>query len=253
MAVLSGCVTDKPQKEEPVTLRLLSYNIRHGEGMDKRIGLKRIAEVIHKERPDLVALQEIDRNCTRSGTTDIAAIMGGMLKMEHRFDKFMNYQGGEYGLAALSRWPVKESIRHELPKGAEPRCALELIVQPPSMQTPISFVCIHNDWTSEEFRVRQVQALLDALKARQHPVILAGDFNGQRDDASLKLLEKEGWTILEKDDSNAALTWPADNPEVEIDFFVVKGIDLISVEHRVLDESVASDHRPISAVVQFRQ
>ena len=250
--IIAGCGTQKAALQEPVTLRILSYNIRHGEGMDKRIGLKRIAGVIAKKNPDLVALQEIDNNCRRSGKTDIAAVLGNLLDMEHHFGEFMNFQGGQYGLAALSLWPVKESIRHELPKGAEPRCALEIIVQPPHMNTPLSFVCIHNTWTKENIRLKQVQTLIKALKGRKHPVILAGDFNGERNDASLKLLEKDGWTILKKDDRSAKLTFPSDKPEVEIDFFIVKGIDLISVEHKVIDERVASDHRPISAVIKFQ-
>ncbi len=54
------------------SLELMSYNIRHGVGMDGVLDLERIAEVINRERPDLVALQEIDRNCTRSGNRDIA-------------------------------------------------------------------------------------------------------------------------------------------------------------------------------------
>ncbi len=250
--IVAGCGTVKPEADEPVTLRILSYNIRHGLGMDKRIGLKRIADVIAGERPDLVALQEIDQNCTRSGRTDIAAVLGDLLAMDHRFGKFMAFQGGEYGLAALSRWPIIASHRHELPRGAEPRCALELVVQPPSMRTPLSFVCIHNDWTSADFRVKQVQALLDALQERRHPVILAGDFNGERSDPSMALLTANGWTILKKDNPDESRTWPSDKPEVEIDFFVVKGVDLISVEHRVIDEQVASDHRPITAVITFR-
>ncbi len=248
----TGCTIDKQIAKEPATVRMVAYNIRHGEGMDKRIGLKRIADVIARESPDLVALQEVDKNCSRSGRTDIAAVLGGLLTMEYRFGAFMNYQGGEYGLAALSRWPIIESIRHELPSGAEPRCALELVVQPPDMQTPLSFVCIHNDWTSADFRVQQIQALLDAVKARKHPVILAGDFNGERTDASMKLLTASGWTILQKDNSAESRTWPSDKPEIEIDFFVVRGADLIAVEHRVIDERVASDHRPISAVITLR-
>ena len=59
VAIIAGCETQKAALQEPVTLRILSYNIKHGEGMDKRIGLKRIAGVIAKESPDLVALQEI--------------------------------------------------------------------------------------------------------------------------------------------------------------------------------------------------
>lgn len=252
LALITGCETSKAHRNETASLKILAYNIRHGQGMDNHIDLKRIAAVIAKENPDLVALQEIDKNCERSGKIDIAASMGEMLNMEHRFGKFMAFQGGEYGLATLSRWPIKESVRHELPTGAEPRCAMELVVQPPAMKGVISFISIHNDWTKEDIRVRQVRALIDALKDRKHPIILAGDFNGQRADASLKLLEQDGWTILKKDDPLAFHTFPSVKPRVEIDFFIVKGLDIISLEHKVIDEKVASDHRPISAKIKFK-
>ena len=180
----------------PAQLRIFSYNIKHGRGMDGKVDLPRIAAVIAKSNPDLVALQEIDKNCARSGNQDIAAELGKLLKMEHRFAKFMDFDGGEYGLAVLSRLPIKKTTRHPLPLGAEPRCALEVSVQAENWPSPLSFVCIHNDWTKEEIRVRQVTALISALGDVNTPTILAGDFNGTRDDASLKLLKKEHWTIM---------------------------------------------------------
>ncbi len=135
------------------SIRIVSYNIRHGEGLDRRVDLKRIAKVISALKPDLVALQEVDKNCKRSGNQDIAAELGRLTGMQHRFGRFMDYQNGEYGMAILSRLPIMETIRHSLPKGAEPRCAFEVKVQVAGLPSPVSFVCIHNDWTDEVIRV----------------------------------------------------------------------------------------------------
>ena len=90
---------------DKTSLKILSYNIKHGRGMDGKVDLPRIAKVVRSLSPDLVALQEIDRNCTRSGSIDLTAELGAMLGMEGRFGKFMDYQGGEYGLAVLSVLP----------------------------------------------------------------------------------------------------------------------------------------------------
>ena len=49
------------------SLRIMSYNIRIGIGMDQQTNLKRIAEVINKIQPDYVGLQEVDSVCERSG------------------------------------------------------------------------------------------------------------------------------------------------------------------------------------------
>ena len=101
-------------------VKVLSYNIRHGAGLDGRIDLERIAEVIRRADPDLVALQEVDKCCERSGNQDTPARLGQALGMEHRFGKCMAYQGGEYGMAVLSRLPVTETIPHTLRTPCQP-------------------------------------------------------------------------------------------------------------------------------------
>ncbi|MBK1833149.1 endonuclease/exonuclease/phosphatase family protein [Roseibacillus ishigakijimensis] len=227
-------------------LRVTAYNIRHGAGRDGKVDLDRTAAVLRALDADLIALQEVDKNCRRSGQRDLAAELAQRLGMTHRFGKFMDYQGGEYGMAILSRLPITATTRHPLPRGAEPRCALEVQVTVPGLAQPLSFLSIHNDWTDGEIRTRQVTALLTALAEHRHPVILAGDFNGPRDDASLQLLEKRQWQILPKNDSPAP-TFPAHQPEVEIDFLVVKNLPPFTCRHWVEEEEDASDHRPLAA------
>jgi endonuclease/exonuclease/phosphatase family metal-dependent hydrolase len=193
--VAVGSSIAEPQTN-PRQLRIMSYNIRHGVGMDLKLDLKRIAAVISKTNPDLIALQEIDNRCGRSGNIDIAAELGKMLGMQHRFGKFMDYGGGEYGMAVLSKLHIKETIRHQLPKGEEPRCALEVKVDIPGKPKPLSFICIHNDWITEEIRIKQIGALLDNLKGYKNPIILAGDFNGKSSDKSIELLRKNNFHVL---------------------------------------------------------
>ena len=65
----------------------------------------------------------------------------------------------------------------------------------------------------------------------------------------MKLLERAQWKILDKDGKK---TWPSVHPRVEIDFFAIRGLFLESIEYDVIDEQVASDHRPIHAVMTFR-
>jgi hypothetical protein len=84
------------------TLRVVSYNIQHGAGMDRKLDLERTADVLRRLEPDLVALQEVDENCRRSKGVDQAAELGRLLGMEHRFGEFMDYDGGRSGLAVFS-------------------------------------------------------------------------------------------------------------------------------------------------------
>src|ERR1044071_9724032 len=64
------------------TLRIMTYNIHVGVGMDKKLDLQRIADVINKEKPDLVGLQEVDRGVKRTEGKDEIAELAAMKKME---------------------------------------------------------------------------------------------------------------------------------------------------------------------------
>ncbi len=232
------------------SLELMSYNIRHGVGMDGVLDLERIAQVIKRERPDLVALQEIDQNCTRSGNRDIAQELGQACGMQAYFTKFMDFQGGEYGLAILSRLPIVEVTSHRLPDGAEPRQALEVQFQIEGLAEPISFVCIHNDWTDDNIRQKQVNALLAAIDQQSRPFILAGDFNAVPGDLSTDIFLCDGWNNLGDFKEH---TFPSDKPIKTIDYFMVKGFVNHSGRTRVMNEAMASDHRPIRATLRFEK
>ncbi len=249
MAAAVAAAVAAAEPPQPAMLRIVSYNIRHGVGMDGTLDLDRTAAVLRRLAPDLIALQEVDEKCLRSGGVDQAAALGKALGMEHRFGEFMDYGGGRYGLAVLSKLPVQATKRHQLPRGAEPRCALEVVVQAPGIDGPLSFVCVHNDWTAEAIRVKQMRALLAALGDDERQVIIVGDYNALPGSESLTLLAEAGWQILTKDGGPArGRTWPADDPSEAIDHIASRGLPRSAMTHEVVNEAVASDHRPILAV-----
>ena len=102
-AVPAMVLTVEPGSAEKATLRVLSYNIKHGYGMDGKVDLSRSAELIKRLDPDLVALQEIDKSTERTKRVDQTAELGRMTNMHATFGRFFDYQGGEYGMAVLSR------------------------------------------------------------------------------------------------------------------------------------------------------
>jgi endonuclease/exonuclease/phosphatase family metal-dependent hydrolase len=217
--------------------------------MDEVLNLGRIADLISEMEPDLVTLQEIDRQAERTGGVDQAGAYGALTGMEHLFGDFMEYQGGHYGMALLSRLPILDWTNHRLPPGAEPRSALTARVRLPDSQRDVVISGIHFYRTEEE-RLAQARTLMEALQDEDGIVILAGDFNSTLESPVMELLETE-WTVLPKDGS--PLTFPADGPEREIDFILVRPRNGFRVlEYRVLDEEVASDHRPIFMVLEFR-
>lgn len=237
-------------------LRLLSYNIKHAKGMDGKLDVERIAKVIAEQTPDLVALQEVDKDCKRSKNIDIAGKLGEILKMEHRFGKTIDLGKGEYGLAVLSRFPVKKTHIHKLPKGGEPRIALEIIVD--KKGELISFVTLHLDWTNKKIRTDQVKEVMKVLAERKHKVVLAGDFNAPRNSDTIQELVKAGWNVLEKNDGNGVRTFHGEKDRAvsataereEIDFIVLKNFPKSNIKHGVVQELIASDHRPIYAIIK---
>ena len=141
------------------TLRLFSYNLHHGEGTDGKVDLVRIADYIKARQPDILFLQEIDKNCTRSGKTDQAAELAKLTGMSAHFAKFMDFQGGEYGMAILSKLRVLESRTVALPAGSEPRASAVMTVQ--TQGGPLTVASVHF-YETETQRMAQARALTAA-------------------------------------------------------------------------------------------
>jgi endonuclease/exonuclease/phosphatase family metal-dependent hydrolase len=238
----------------PDTIRVLAYNIHHGAGNDGVLDLGRIARLIRNFDVDVVALQEVDRVVERTNGVDQAALLGELTGMTPVFGEFMPYQGGSYGQAVLSRWPVVESWNHRLPDGAEPRTSVTLRIRSPDTGREIVLADIHFYRTEAE-RLAQALTLDSLLRANDAgpptPTILAGDFNSEAGSLVMDTLAAAGWWVVPK--SGSPLTFRSDAPVREIDFVALRPRERFEViEHRVVNEPVASDHSPILAVLVVR-
>jgi endonuclease/exonuclease/phosphatase family metal-dependent hydrolase len=251
VAVAAGCSVagadpgEGPDRRPADTLRVLAYNIHHGEGMDEVVDLDRIADLILQVDPDLVALQEVDSVVDRTGGVNQAAELGRLTRMTPVFGRFMAYQGGAYGMAILSRWRIRDVVNHRLPDGEEPRSALTVVVSSPTTGQAVRLAGIHLYRTEEE-RADQADALerlLDSGPGSDLPTILAGDFNSEPDTRVIEGLARR-WTIVDK--GADALTFSSFDPVREIDFVMLRPGDRFEViSERLLDEPVISDHRPV--------
>ncbi|NQV71718.1 endonuclease/exonuclease/phosphatase family protein [bacterium] len=243
--LISGC-SDAPGEATNLagqdTLRILAYNIHHGAGMDLELDLDRIAKLIRDLNPDLVALQEIDSIVTRTEGVDQAAVLGRLTGMESVFGEFMPYQGGKYGMAAMSKWPIIQSTNHRLPDGSEPRSSVALHVKSPKTGRELHFVSIHFYETESE-RLAQAQALAGFYEGVEEPVILAGDYNSEPDSPVIAFL-KQQWGFVDKGENH--FTFSSFEPVKEIDYFALRPFDAFTViDQFIVEEPVASDHSPI--------
>ena len=101
LAVCCGLAAACTQRQE--RLKLMSYNIRNGIGIDNIQDIGRIARVILREAPDLVALQELDSATLRVDGRYIPGELGRMTGMHATFGRAIGFAGGSYGIGLLSR------------------------------------------------------------------------------------------------------------------------------------------------------
>src|SRR5438034_10788867 len=134
-------------------LRVMTYNIHVGVGMDKKLDLPRIAAVINGQRADLVGLQEVDRGVERTGRIDEIAELAKLTHMDYAFAFNLKYQGGQYGVAILSRYPIR-ATDHRLYKNtreAERRGFIRAEVNIDGRV--VNFATTHLDYQYEDGRV----------------------------------------------------------------------------------------------------
>lgn len=252
-ASATGCRTTAAGDHAHRELRVLTYNLHHGEGTDGRLDLDRISRIIRGANPDLVALQEVDRLAARTDKVDQAAEYARQTGLHGWFGAAMPFQGGEYGQALLSRWPLTEPRVIRLPGQArrEPRIAVTAIIEVPGFGR-LRWSGCHLDATgTDSDRGEQVGALLEAFAGDPLPMLLAGDFNARPESREIqRLLEgSTGW--VDTAGASAAPTIPAEAPKSRIDYvFARPAAGWTTVSSTVLDEPVASDHRPLLAVLR---
>ncbi len=216
--LLVGCAGSNPPQ-----LRILTYNIHHGQGTDGKFDLPRIANVIKSFNPDLVALQEVDRKTKRASGVDQAAELARLTGMNYAYGPAMKYSGGEYGEAILSRFPILEITNHILPwgDGSEPRALLVVRVNSNELGE-IVFCGTHLAHDSEADRIEQAKKINELLVLFDDAgVILVGDLNSQPDSKPMKVLS-EHWIDAAAATGIPQPTFPNVNPDRRIDYVLFK-------------------------------
>jgi len=235
---------DKSPKQ---VLRILTYNIHHGNPPSKPdlIDLDAIARVIKDSKADLVALQEVERGANRSGGVDEAKILGEKTGLHYQFFKAIDHDGGDYGIAILSRYKFDDVKLVPLPQEitAEKRVLGYFTVKVGKQQFILANT--HLDATrTHENRIVQMKSILKEFENAALPVILCGDLNSTPGSEAISLLDKEfKRTCIE----NCGFTSPQINPRNTIDFIATKNVKWTLSEHKVIEETYASDHRPVLA------
>lgn len=257
---LTACVS--AGGKSPGTARVLVYNIHAGKDAERKGNLERVADVIRNSHADIVLLQEVDNRTARSGAVDQLARLRDLTGFEGHFGKTIDYDGGEYGIAVLSRWPIEAATLTRLPIEAadsaaraayEERGALVARIRTPSGR--IRVVNTHLDATrSDSNRIQQARGLVAIANAQRDSglTLLGGDLNSPPESATLTLLHEAGWRDLFGGcGTGQPFSFPARAPERRIDYLLASE-DALCRSASVIDTR-ASDHRPVLFEIDIRR
>ena len=225
-------------------LRVATYNVHSGVGVDRRFRPERIAGVIDELGADVVALQEV---LSPVRGFDVHAHLRDATGLHLVTMATMQLAGGTFGNAVLSRGPILDLVEHGLAVGnREPRGAIDATIGRDVRELRV--IATHLGLRAAE-RSAQLSRLLEIVKsAPDLPVVLAGDFNMTRGRSRLLRAHAEH---LGKHDALA--TFPSIAPVLPLDrIFALHGASIVDVAvHRSRRARVASDHLPLVATVEL--
>lgn len=234
------------QQEDVMTLRIMTYNIRHGAGMDDVIDLNRQAGVIGDAVPDVVGLQEVDSCVKRSGYVHQASVLAKSLGMCSTFGPAIPLTGGKYGVAILSKEKPLSYRNIPLP-GSEKRTLLVCEFQ------EYVFACTHLD-LEEENRLASLDIILEEAARWDKPFFICGDWNDYPTSTLIASMKKSFSFLNNITNNSANYTFPARTPKNIIDYIASYGRVVKSVRKRqVINEPEASDHRPVLVEIRLER
>ena len=260
LAVFGAACAPAPKPATPPAsprdaINVLVFNIHAGKDAGGKDNLTGVAALARDVKADLVLLQEVDRGTRRSGQVDQVKVMGDASAFATAFGRSLDYDGGQYGIAALSRAGFDAQFTESLPVtpiqtrsggSHEPRAALVVVARTPIGR--LTALNTHLDASREEsYRLQEVTHVLTIVersKKSRLPIVAGGDFNAEPGSEVHKRVLAAGlrdsWLECGSGDG---FTYPADKPIKRIDYLFLTG-SLRCTSARVIDTRI-SDHRPL--------
>ena len=230
--------------QDPHTLRIMSYNIRNGKGLDNITDYQRIAEVINKAAPDVVAVEEVDSVTGRSKQIDVLTELAQQTLMHRTYAPAIAYDGGKYGIGILSKKKPLRVQQIPLPGREEQRTFLMAEFD------NYIFCATHLSLTPED-QLLSLPIIRKEIEKLKKPVLIAGDLNATPGSEFIKELQKD-FIIL---NNLKQPTFPADTPDSCIDYIVVnkqESLPFTLLKTQVINAPTQSDHRPIIVDIKFK-
>jgi len=236
----------------------MTYNVHSSIGMDGKISPLRIARVIERCQPDVVALQELDSGLARTALVDQAHVIAHQLEMAYHFHPSFHVEEGGYGNAVLSRLPLRLVKAGPLPghptRNFERRGAVWVEVE--KGRHRLQIIATHFGLDRRE-RICQAQALTGpewlGHPECDDPVVLCGDFNALPRSAAYRCLTRTLKDAQHGTKGRPRGTFPVRLPLMRIDhLFLSPDLRVTQVQvPRTSLTRLASDHLPLIVTVEL--
>lgn len=245
------------------SLRVMTYNIYGARATSPANApdLDAIAEVIRRQNPDFVTLNEVDVFTNRTGkdvhqARDLAEKLG----MEWHFSKAIDRDGGEYGDAVLSKYPILEKRSYRLPCAAEQPgedrslCVIRVQIDGKDLYVASTHLDHLSGDASRLVQATEIRRIRDT--ELEGDLILCGDLNAIPSSNVIATMT----SFLTNTGPIDQYTFPSDDPSRKIDYIMYAPIEHFGVQNCQVvsrgDQQVggvdASDHRPVIADIRFQ-
>lgn len=255
--ILLGCAprTQGADGQLADTLRVIVYNIHAGKDAAGAENLDGVVALIREVRADVVLLQEVDQGTRRSGGVDQPAVLAARSGLHVAFGSALDYDGGKYGVATLSRWPITLDTLYRLPVdppqeraggSREPRGMLHADIASP--HGTISVLNTHIDASREDtWRRQEARAIASAVTAARQTrplLLLGGDMNSTPESAVQGIVREAGLRdAFAECGRGAGLTYPSDSAVKRIDYLYLT--DAMRCARAEVPATRVSDHLPL--------
>lgn len=230
-------------------MRLMNYNIHSGKDSAGQMNLEAMAQAIVDYAPDFAFVEEVAVNVSTAGPVDASAFLQRHTGMACHFARTIDWQGGQYGIALLSRHPVTDLRVHPVPDLEESQRdgwfehRVVLTCQTMWQGRPVTLMMTHLGLSDGE-RVLGFSLLEKLVDEAPAPVILAGDLNTDPDEALLRPLLRR----LSMD--STAYTYSTEQPERKIDYILTSPAFRVEGEEPL--PCPASDHFALGKVIEWK-
>lgn len=237
----------------------MTYNIHHGEGVDGKVDLKRIADLILDSGADVVALQEVDRGVERTNKMDMMTTLSDLTGMTYAFGKNFDFQGGDYGNGFLTRFPIlaEKNIQYHMINPGEQRGLLQVVLE--IRGTEVVFMNTHLDYrpadTERLMNVDEIKSAVTEFSPRT--VVVCGDFNDVPSSRTVESMRQQFTDVGGLVDVSRGNTYPTSEPVKRIDYIFVSNNSgktgdqnapgFLKPRSAMVLRSDASDHLPFLA------